>query len=89
MTNKKGYRNNYETLVHIEDVTNETEFEGLEIPYRLSELQRIFSGIPTENLYWDPYEDGRYLVDSGNGMMFYLNVIQTQSCKIQQKVIML
>lgn len=72
MTNKKGYRNNYESLVHIEDVTSETEFEGQEIPYRLSEFQRLFSGVPTENLYWDPYDDGHYLVDSGNGLMFYL-----------------
>ncbi len=75
MTNKKGYRNNYETLVHIEDVTNETEFEGQEIPYRLSEFQRLFSGVPTENIYWDPYDDGHYLVDAGNGLMFYLEAV--------------
>jgi len=73
MTNKKHYRNNYETLIHIEDINSKTEFEGLEIPYRLSEFQRIFSGIPTNNLYWDPYDDGHYLVDNGKGLTFYLN----------------
>lgn len=72
MTNKKSYRNNYESLIHIEDVTTETEFEGQKIPYRLSEFKRIFSAVPTENIYWDPYDDGHYLVDNGNGLMFYL-----------------
>lgn len=73
MTSKTGHRNNYETLVHIEDVTNETVFKGQEIPYRISEFQRLFSGIPTDNLYWDAFYEGRYLVDNGNCLMFYLN----------------
>lgn len=73
MTNKKGYRNDCETLVHIEDVTSKTEFEGADIAYNLYEFQKVFSGIPTDNLYWDPYEDGRYLIDNGEGLMFYLD----------------
>jgi Asp-tRNA(Asn)/Glu-tRNA(Gln) amidotransferase B subunit len=67
------FRNNYESLFHIEDVTIDTDFDGAEIPYRLSEFQKVFSGIPTDNLYWDPWENGSYLIDNGKGLMFYFN----------------
>lgn len=73
MTNKKGYRNNFSEVHHIEDLASAKNFmDGeLNVPYNLQQWKTVFSGVPTDNLYYDENEDGPYMIDNGKGMMFY------------------